>query len=405
MGGESASKREFYGDRRDLEEFLRLVASPMRSERRDTALREWDKYKEARQTDYVSTSGIVVGGKRIRHDPGKKDAGIVLRSIAPAIDLRGGDFQDICLGYADLRGVRFDDANFAPDERAWAALKGAQLAHASLRNVQMPGMRLMDADLSHADLSNANLVDADLGNANLRGANLHGAQLDRANLEGANLVGANVEGASLDGARVYGVAAWDLQGRTKSSLDLIVTQKDSTAITVDDIRVAQVIHMFLNNPEIRDVLDTLTRKVVLLLGRFTPERIAVLKALQDALRSLDLVPVLFNFKKQEERGVTETVTLVARMARFVIADLTDPASIPHELASFVPDVEVPVRLIIAEGHTPYSMSSDFRKYHWVLRPYRYGSKDELIENLQTRVIDVAEAKRLEIQRARETEAW
>lgn len=349
----AVSHRGFYGNEQDLQQFLRLAASPVRSELRDAALHHWEQYKLARQTEHVSTQGIVVGGRTIKHRPGKKDAGIVLRAMAPAIDLRGGNFPDICLGYADLRGVRLDHASFAPKERGWAALKGAQLAYASLRSTQMPTMRLMDADLRGADLTEANLVDADLSGVNLAGATLRGARLERSNLERSNLVGADVEGAHLDGARVYGVAAWDLRGKPTSSRDLIVTDEHVTAITVDDIRVAQIIHMFLHNPEIRDVLDMLTRKVVLLLGRFAPERKAVLTALQDALRSYDLVPILFDFQKPSDRDVTETVTLLARMARFVIADLTDPASIPHELEAFVPHVEVPVRLIIAEGHVPY----------------------------------------------------
>lgn len=78
----------------------------------------------------------------------------------------------------------------------------------------------------------------------------------------------------------------------------------------------------MNNPEIRDVLDTVTRKVVLLLGRFKPERKAVLDALKVELRSRNLVPVIFDFDQAEARDITETITLLARISRFVIADLT-----------------------------------------------------------------------------------
>ena len=40
----------------------------------------------------------------------------------------------------------------------------------------------------------------------------------------------------------------------------------------------------LHNQKIRDVIDTITSKAVLILGRFTDERKAVLDALRDELR-------------------------------------------------------------------------------------------------------------------------
>ena len=74
---------------------------------------------------------------------------------------------------------------------------------------------------------------------------------------------------------------------------------------------------------------------MLILGRFTPERKAVLDALRDGLRKHDYLPILFDFHVPATRDITETVSLLARMARFIIADLTDPSSIPKELEAIV----------------------------------------------------------------------
>jgi hypothetical protein len=140
----------------------------------------------------------------------------------------------------------------------------------------------------------------------------------------------DLTGADLTGCRVYGVSAWDLKldGKTKQQ-NLVVTPKDEPAITADNLDVAQFIYLLLDNQSIRRVIDTVTCKVVLILGRFKKERKAVLDALREELRKRDYVPVLPDFELPARQNITETVTLLARMAGFIIADLTDPSSIPN----------------------------------------------------------------------------
>jgi hypothetical protein len=91
---------------------------------------------------------------------------------------------------------------------------------------------------------------------------------------------------------------------------------------------------------------------VLILGRFSlPERKRVLDALRDELRKpgRNYVPVVFDFKKPTSRTTDETITLLARMARFVIADISDAKSVLQELRSIVPDKpSVPVAQLLAD---------------------------------------------------------
>ena len=63
-------------------------------------------------------------------------------------------------------------------------------------------------------------------------------------------------------------------------------------------------------------------EAVLILGRFTDARKAVLDALRDELRKQDRLPILFDFNKPASRTRDETITLLAGMARFVIADIS-----------------------------------------------------------------------------------
>ena len=167
---------------------------------------------------------------------------------------------------------------------------------------------------------------------------------------------------------------------------------------MDDLEVAQFIYLLLNNQKIRKVIDTVTSKVVLILGRFTPERKAVLDAIRDALRGHDYSPVLFDFDQPASRDVTETVTLLARMSRFIIADITEPRSIPQELAFVVPDLpSVPVQPLLEGSATEYGMFEHFKRFPWVLELYRYKDRDDLLASLEAKVIAPAEAKVKELR--------
>ena len=50
-----------------------------------------------------------------------------------------------------------------------------------------------------------------------------------------------------------------------------------------------------------------------------------------------------------------TVSLLARMARFIIADLTEPSGIQKELEAIIPHLAVPVQPLLGEEERPYSI--------------------------------------------------
>jgi hypothetical protein len=124
----------------------------------------------------------------------------------------------------------------------------------------------------------------------------------------------------------------------------------------------------------------------------------VLDALREQLRQRDYLPVLFDFDKPASKDLTETVQTLANMARFIIADLTDPSSVPHELAMLVPNTMIPVQPILPKGQREFAMFMDLgRRYPWVLKPYSYASPEQLKADLIERVILPPEAKALELR--------
>jgi hypothetical protein len=278
---------------------------------------------------------------------------------------------------------------------SWANLQEAVLSKANLSRVNLSRVNLSGANLFEADLVGADLVGADLVGANLSRADLGGANLSAAILSGAQLVETNLADATLTDCRIYGTSAWGVKVRERTKQrGLIVTPEGEAEVTVDDLGVAQFVYLLLHNEKIRRVIDTVGKKGVLLLGRFTEGRIAVLKRLRDGLRERGYLPIVFNFDKPETKDFTETVRLLAGLSKFVIADVTNPKSTPLELEALVPQIMVLFQPIIEEGDTPFAMLQDLWQQHRdrVLEPIYYSSIDALIASFDKEIIAPAEAR-------------
>ena len=220
-----------------------------------------------------------------------------------------------------------------------------------------------------------------------------------ARLLNGRLVETNLDGATLKGCWVCGISAWDVKLEGTKQNDLVVTPfHNDTVLTTDNLEVAQFLYLLLNNLKIRHVIDTITSKVVLILGRFTPERKSVLDAIRDELRKRDYLPVLFDFEKPSNRDITETVSTLAHMAKFVIADITDAKSIPQELMAIVPSLpSVPVQPLLLASQGEYGMFEHFKRFPWVLEPYLYEDQDRLLAAINDKVIGPAEEKVIQMR--------
>jgi Pentapeptide repeats (8 copies) len=246
----------------------------------------------------------------------------------------------------------------------------------------------------NSNVQRPNLNGANLAGANLRAADFTKAILRWADLENAILVETILRNADLTGCHIYGISAWSLKLEGTKQQDLVITQRNEPEITVDNIEVAQFVYLLLHNEKIRNVIDTIGKKGVLLLGRFTEGRIEILERLREKLRSLGFVPMVFNFDKPKTKDFTETVRLLANLSHFVIVDITNPRSAPLELQATVPDYMIPFVPILEKGQKPFAMFVDLQnKYDWVVKPVIvYPSIDRLIGVLEDKIVRRAEAK-------------
>jgi uncharacterized protein YjbI with pentapeptide repeats len=375
----------------------------------------WNKWRRERPDDKVDLSGAILWEENL-NGANLSEANLVGANFVGA-DLRGVDFKEIKLGNndfsganlsetnlenldlknLDFRGSKFHNSNLNKADFRWADLRLAEFNDASLvetdlREAKLQGSYFNKAHLCKTKLARAFLIDADL----------RGAILDGTDLSNSMMFGAHLEGATIVDCRVSGVSAWNLKLDDKTEQrNLIITTYGQPAITVDNLEVAQFIYLLLHNEKIRSVIDTISSKVVLILGRFTPERKAILDVIKEELRNRNYLSVLFDFEGPISRTKGETVSTLAHMARFVIADITDARSIPAELERIVKMLpSVPVKPIILKSDKEYALFEEIEAFNSVLDLYRYIDSEQLIASIQREIIGPSESKAEEFQQKR-----
>jgi uncharacterized protein YjbI with pentapeptide repeats len=305
------------------------------------------------------------------------------------LDLEQADLSMADLYMANLSGVKLIGANLKESNLYKANLSGANLSGANLSGADLYmadlymadlyGANLSEADLSMADLSRTNLKEANLYKANLSGANLREADLSQVTLTRSSLVETNLEGANLTDCFVYGISTWNLRLEQANQLNLIVTRQDEPTIMVDNLDFAQLVYLILNSPGIRNLVDTINTKSVLILGRFTSERRAIVDAIRDEIRRRSYLPILFDLDKISNPNWMDTIATLAQMVQFIIADLTELSISKEELETIVPSSAIPIQVLEAD---------------------RYQSLDDLIASIEEKLIAPAEegVKRMEERR-------
>ncbi len=279
------------------------------------------------------------------------------------------------------------------------------LQHANLSNWNLNGTNLSDAnlsfaDLSHADLSHSNLSFAHSSNAYLSNTNLCGANLSDADLSGANLNNVNLTNASLIRtdlsesilihSLVYGISVWDVRTENSRQDSLTITPSDQPTITVDNLEVAQFVHLLLNNKKALSAINTISTKIVLILGQFLLERRSILEAITSELRKRNYLPVLFDFNRPHNKKFTEMLITLAHLSHFIIADFTNEKSIPLELQANISRLRIPIQPLSSNSKYEDEKFDFLNFYPWVLPMYRYESIDDLLLSLNERVIEPGE---------------
>jgi uncharacterized protein YjbI with pentapeptide repeats len=305
------------------------------------------------------------------------------------------------LSEISLRGKDLSSANFEGCILRGADLRGTSLAGADFSYADLTGADLRGASLIGSHGSNTTFHQAILLNADCRDTRFHNCDFEHACLNGADL-----RGARISDSLVYGIAAWGINSEKSEQGNLHITefglgdagiinspmyQLPVNTATVDSIDLAVLLHLLTNYSNPASILNLLSTRIVLVLGRFTEERKRFLDKIRDTLRGTRYCPVMFDFVKPGNRTFTETVSTLAHLARFIIADISDAKIVIQELHRIVPmNPSVPVQPICYAGSDINVIIEDLRFYPWFLDVVRYSDSQVSIGSFEELVISKVE---------------
>lgn len=122
---------------------------------------------------------------------------------------------------------------------------------------------------------------------------------------------------------------------------------------VDDIELAQLVYYLSSHRKMRDTLNILNDKGVLLLGRFKDGGLERLYSVRKWFRRKGYMAMIFDFERPDNLSLTETVVTMAGLSKFIVVDLSG-SSVPAELQSILNQIKKP---ILAFG-SPYALFPD-----------------------------------------------
>ncbi|GAB3274234.1 pentapeptide repeat-containing protein [Parahaliea aestuarii] len=269
-----------------------------------------------------------------------------------------------CPGPGGLQIKGRNRVDFSGMDLSGVSIYNAFAEGLQLRNTRFVGAHFEEGDFSRADFSGAEFRDTRFNKTIFTGACFEGASFVNCNLNRVNLVGANFRVERIVETVVYGIAAWDMEVAEQTEQSRLVIEKTYELYTeliaggtiplmVDDIELAQFVYYLSNHRKMRDTLNILNDRGVLLLGRFQNGGLERLYLVRDWFQKQGYMAMIFDFARPDNLSLTETVVTMAGLSKFVVVDLSG-GSVPAELQSILAQIKKP---LLAFGD-PYAMFPD-----------------------------------------------
>lgn len=276
----------------------------------------------------------------------------------------------------DFSGVHLCDVNIYS-----AFAEGLNLRGAVFENTVIE-----EGDFSRCDFSGATFRNTRFNKTILTQSTFEGATFNNCNLNRVNLTGADFRVREICETVVYGLSAWDLNTSTESRQSKLVIEKTyefysdliqqgQIPMMVDDIELAQFVYYLSDHKKMRQTLNILNDRGVLLLGRFQEGGLARLDGIRQWFQERGFTPMMFDFARPDNLSLTETVVTMAGLSKFILVDLSGP-SVPAELQAILSQIKKPLMVF----GDPYALAADLADHTRVF-PLE-GNDEQLLASIE-----------------------
>ncbi|MBN1697519.1 MAG: pentapeptide repeat-containing protein [Spirochaetales bacterium] len=284
-----------------------------------------------------------------------------------------------------------------------------ELSGASIHSAFAEGLNIQDAaitdclfeegDFSRANFSNTIFKNTRFNKTILTDAVFNGASFINCNLNRVNLTNAEFCLKEITETVVYGVSAWDLKTCDEMRQSRLIIERTydlysdiiaagKIPLMVDDIELAQFIYYLSDHKKVRNLLNILNARGVLLLGRFRDGGLERLYSMAAWLKKRGYTPMIYDFERPDILDNTETVVTMAGLSKMILADLSGP-SVPHELHAIFSSFRKPI--IAYCDNNAYSMFSELKRKNPYVFEIRYSDNDDLFMKMEANVKYAEEA--------------
>lgn len=269
----------------------------------------------------------------------------------------------------------------------------------NIQNSVFENVYFDDGDFSRANFGNCRFVNTKFNKTIFTDANFQGSTFINCNLNRINLTNANFDVKEIRETVVYGISSWDLNVSDDAIQSKLVIEKTyelyseiiaqgRIPLMVDNIELAQFIHYLSNHKKMRDTINILNKRGVLLLGKFKDGGLERLYKLRDWFSEQNYLPMIFDFDRPNSLDYTETVVTMSGLSKLVVADLSG-SSVPQELHAILTNFVKPV--VVYYDTAPYSMLKDLQRKNQYFHEIKFdGSNENLLAQLPA-VIAAAES--------------